>query len=318
MPKTTQADAREAYLANVELRTLRYFVAVAECGSLSAAADVVHVTQPALSRQVRQFEHELGVALFRRTSRALELTAAGREFLPLAQDLLHKAQEAQRAAADLAAGTLSRITVSAPPTTLTDVIAPFLATFGPGDPVPTVVQADGAEALDGLRHETDLAIVTQAPRRPFASRPVAALPVLAYVPAGHAWSTRTRVTVAELAPQPLVVLDPSFRTRQLLDEALTDERLGGPELLECGNPQVAQALAAAGRGVAVVSDDPRFGLHPLRVHSAAGPLLVRLFAAWDPTHSAAARLAGVAERLRAYVAARYPEEPAARVSRASR
>lgn len=307
------------HIGNVELRTLRYFVAVAESGSLSAAADVVHVTQPALSRQIRQFEHELGVALFRRTTRALELTAAGREFLPLAQGVLRKAQEAQRAAADLAAGALSRITISAPPTTLTDVIAPFLATFGPGDPVPRVVPADAEEALDGLRRGTDLAVVTRVPRRPYASRPVAALPVLAYVPAGHPWAARTQVTVAELTAEPLVVLDRTFRTRQLLDEALTEEQLAGPELLECGNPQVAQALAAAGRGVAVVSDDPRFGLHPLRVSSAAGPLLVRLFAAWDPTHSAAAQLDGVADGLRAYVSARYPAEPAARGrSRASR
>ena len=72
----------------VELRTLRYFVAVAENDSLSAAADVVKITQPALSRQVAQFERTLGIRLFHRPGRSLELTAAGREFLPIARGVL--------------------------------------------------------------------------------------------------------------------------------------------------------------------------------------------------------------------------------------
>ncbi|MFG1955159.1 LysR family transcriptional regulator [Micromonospora sp. NPDC048830] len=289
----------------MELRTLRYFVAVAESGSLSAAADVVLVTQPALSRQLRQFERELGVRLFHRPGRALELTAAGREFLPLAREVLGRADSARRAATDLAAGGLGRLGIAAPATTLTDVIAPFLATFGPGDPIPTVLEADGPTAVAALSRGIDLAIVTQPPQRPLMSRPVAVLPLFAYVPAEHRWAGRARVELGELAVEPLVVLDRSFRARQILDEAFTAEQLEGGPLLECSNPQVAQALAAAGRGAAVVSDDPRFDLVPLRLDGAHGPLQIRLFAAWQPGHHAAGTLVDISRRLSEFVSSRY-------------
>lgn len=289
----------------MELRTLRYFVAVAEQGSLSAAAEVVLVTQPALSRQLRAFERELGLALFRRPGRALVLTAAGREFLPVAREVLHQADRARRTAADLAAGRLGTLTISAPITTVTDVIAPFLATFTRHDPVPTVVVADGPAALAALDRDTDLAVVTRAPNRPLVGLRLAVLPVFASVPPTHPWAGRSGVELGELAKEPLVVLDRSFRPRQLLDEAFTAADLIGASRLECGSPQVAQALAAAGRGVAVVSDDPRFGLVSLPIRLDGGLLQIRLFGAWRPDHHAAATVAQLAARLGEFVASRY-------------
>ncbi|TNC23444.1 LysR family transcriptional regulator [Amycolatopsis alkalitolerans] len=289
----------------MELRTLRYFVAVAGRGSVSAAAEVVHVTQPALSRQLRHLERELRLDLFDRRGNRLELTAAGAQFLPVARDVLRRADDALSAAEAFAAGHLVRITISAPTTTLTDLVAPFLATFGPGDPLPTVVETTGTGAL---RHGADLAIVTQPPATEWDSLALAVLPLWAYVPAGHPWRRRKRVRLADLVREPLVVLDPSFRARQILQEALATDGLGTRELIECGNAQVAQALAAAGRGVAVVSDDPRFGLHGLRISGASAELRISLFAAWAPSHHAASSLASLAHRLRTFAADRYGTE----------
>ena len=65
----------------MELRHLRYFVSVAEQGSVSKAAQQVHVSQPALSRQIRDLEAELGVQLFDRVGRGIELTAEGHDLL---------------------------------------------------------------------------------------------------------------------------------------------------------------------------------------------------------------------------------------------
>ena len=144
----------------MELRTLASFVAVVDAGSLSAAADVVRITQPALSRQVRQLERDLGIALFRRGHRRLELTSAGREFLPVARDLIQRDDNARRLATTLGAGRLSTVTIAAPTTTLTDVITPFLTTFEPLDPVPTIRAADTASALTQLDGDVDLALVT--------------------------------------------------------------------------------------------------------------------------------------------------------------
>lgn len=83
----------------MELRHLRYFVAVAEEGSLTVAAEKrLHTAQPSLSRQLRDLEYEVGAQLFVRTSRGVELTAAGRAFLEHARLALHQAAEAVAAA----------------------------------------------------------------------------------------------------------------------------------------------------------------------------------------------------------------------------
>ncbi|MET0766472.1 MAG: LysR family transcriptional regulator, partial [Aeromicrobium sp.] len=79
-------------------------------------------------------------------------------------------------------------------------------------------------------------------------------------------------------------------------------------IIDCSNPQVAQALAAAGRGVAIVSDDSRFDLVPVRLAGRDGVLRIELFAAWEPDHHAAATLAELAGRLRAFCIERYGDD----------
>jgi DNA-binding transcriptional LysR family regulator len=298
----------------VDLRLLTTFSTVAELGSVSAAAEALHVTQPALSRQLQQLERQVGVALFHRHHRRLSLTAAGHTFLTAARDVLTSAEAARSLAEALAAGRLERVRAAAPTTTLTDVVAPFLATLGPQDPLITVQEAHSAQAVDGLHDHLDLAVLTIPPPRHLASATVADLPVWAYVRAGHPYAGRDAVPVAELADQRLLVLDPGSRPRALLDEALLRGAIAPRDVVECSNPQVAQALAAAGRGVAVVSDDPRFDLERTLVLDPAGaPLTLRLVAAWDPQHHAAAELAAIAGRLAAFCAERYPGRGRARL-----
>ena len=83
----------------MELRHLRYFVAVAEAGSMKLAAESrLHTSQPSLSRQMRDLEHEVGVALLVRSVRGVELTAAGRAFLDHARLALMQVEAAAEAA----------------------------------------------------------------------------------------------------------------------------------------------------------------------------------------------------------------------------
>lgn len=87
----------------MELRHLRYFVAVAEAGSLKLAAEEkLHTTQPSLSRQIRDLEHEVGASLFSRSARGVELTPAGRTFLDHARVMLSQAETAIQSARQLA------------------------------------------------------------------------------------------------------------------------------------------------------------------------------------------------------------------------
>src|SRR6478735_1535742 len=140
----------------VQLRHVRYFVATADAGSVSAAAARVHVTQPALSRQLRQLEQDLGVTLFDRSAGRLALNRTGRALLPAARDLLASADALQRRAGYHAGGGLERVTIAAPTVTLTDIVSPFVATMSADDPVVDVLQGDGRTTTELLQAGADL------------------------------------------------------------------------------------------------------------------------------------------------------------------
>src|ERR1700756_5174683 len=90
--------------AHIDLRHLRYFIAVAEERSFRGAAERLHISQPPLSRQIRQLEEELAVDLLERGKSGVSLTAAGGAFLPEAQRTLEQAERAVRAAQSAGGG----------------------------------------------------------------------------------------------------------------------------------------------------------------------------------------------------------------------
>ncbi len=289
----------------MELRTVRYFLAVVDEGTVTAAADAVRVTQPALSRQLQLLERELGIELFERSAGRLALSPAGRALVPLARDLLNSAQMLQIGARLQAEGRLAQVTLAAPTTTLTDVVAPFIATLQPEDPTPQVFASDGLEATEALQRGADIVITNHRPRPPLSVLPIAVLPVWAYVPPEHPWARTEVVGLADLLAEVVIALPPVFSARQALDVAIERLRAAPHALVEASSGTVAQALAAAGRGVAVVSNDSRFGLHGVLIDGDAEYLCVHLFAAWSPRHPAKNLLSSLSERLRDYVLARY-------------
>lgn len=289
----------------MELRTIGYFVAVADAGSVSAASRLTHITQPSLSRQLRQLERELGLDLFTRRDGRLTLTPAGRQFLPTARELLNQAESTRAAAAQLRAGSLPTVSVAAPAVTVNDVVAPFFATFGPSDPMPRVLPLDAADEYSALDRGADLVIGTRPPPATLARTRVAALPVSAYVRADHPLAERSEITIRELCDHELLVPAPDSHARRALDAAVETAELP-VRLTEFSSSQVAQAVAAAGRGIAVVSDDPRFDLRPLTVRIGADEVLrIGLHAAWQPRHHGADQLAALAARFKRFVRERY-------------
>ncbi|MEV4287692.1 LysR family transcriptional regulator [Nonomuraea bangladeshensis] len=294
----------------MELRHLRYFLAVVDHGTTARAAEAALVAQPSLSRQLRRLEADLKLALFDHSGGRLRLTSAGRQFVPIARDLLARAAAAQEAARALGTGQVSRITIAAPVTTIADVIAPFIATTGGHDAMITVQEVLPADAYDALWRGADVAISSAPPPLHLAGGAVARLPVLAYPPPGHPWEGRARVGIAELAEQPLLLLTAEHGTRRLFDHAVLRAGVRYATAFETSIPQIAQALAAAGRGVAVVSDDPRYGLHPVSVDGTDGPISISLFAGWSAGHYAAATIAPLVERLSSYCVDRYGAEAA--------
>src|ERR1700760_1295598 len=95
----------------MELRHFRYFVAVAEEENVTRAAARLHVSQPPLSRQIRDLERELGTKLFERNANGVRLTEAGREFLVEARDVLRRADAAVERVKAVALGKLGRVRI---------------------------------------------------------------------------------------------------------------------------------------------------------------------------------------------------------------
>lgn len=289
----------------MELRHLRYFLAVVDRGSTIGAAEACHVTQPSLSRQLRSLERSLRVGLFHRDGNRLRLTAAGERFVPIARDLVSRAEAAGALAAALATGQPPALTIAAPVTTITDVIAPFIATTRADDPFITVQEELPAAVYRTLKRGADLAISSVPPPTGMVGRSIARLPILGYVPPDHPLAQVPEIAIEEMAQQPLIVLTPEHRTRRLLDDALLVAGVGGWIAFETSVPQVAQALAAAGHGVAVVSDDIRYGLHPLTIVAGGSPLCIRLYAVWDTGNYAADAIRELVTRLSEFCVERY-------------
>src|SRR4051794_34596160 len=146
----------------MELRRIRYFVAVAEELHFRRAAQRLHLAQPALSQQVWKLELELGVELLHRTKRSVALTPAGAIFLGEARLLLRHADEAARAAREAQSGKAGRLRLGrladAVPPVLPRAIAAFASRYPGIEIAPETVQA--SRAVEDVRSgRLDVAVV---------------------------------------------------------------------------------------------------------------------------------------------------------------
>jgi DNA-binding transcriptional LysR family regulator len=160
----------------MEISQLRTIIHVAELGSLSKAADRLHIAQPALSRQVRMLEEELGFALFSRHGRGMVVTEQGREVLKHAMRVLAELEEIRATATDADTPLTGTVAIGLPPTVADIISVPLVAAFGKAHPKVTLrlVSAYTGYLTDWLyRGELDIAVLYD-PRlaRSLRSRPL--------------------------------------------------------------------------------------------------------------------------------------------------
>ncbi|WP_051855302.1 LysR family transcriptional regulator [Streptomyces sp. NRRL S-1868] len=295
----------------MELRVLRYFLAVAEAESVTAAARRIPLAQPSLSRQLSALEKELGVTLFSRGAGSLTLNAAGRRFRPLAQDLVRRAEQAAETMAAMGRGEEAALAVVAAAPTVACLLAPFMAEGGTGGPaLRDALQEEPSKVFDTLVHsDADFGVSTTPAPAPLESAFLGRTPVLAQMPPSHPWAGRTSITLAELVTEPLIVMTRSHMARLVVDEAVSAADLAPADVTESGSSAFAQALAARGRGVCLVTDTTRFDLRALVVHAPEGPLTVPLYAGWDPSHYADSAIRALVDGLRTHLDARLEQFP---------
>lgn len=241
----------------MDIRQLEYVVAVAEEASFTKAARRAHVAQPGISSQIRRLEDELGIELFARTTRRVELTEAGAAVLPSARSALRACEQIRDVAEELTGLRRGHVTVGTMVATSTPRLVELLSSFRRQHPgIDVQLRIERSETLlaalvDG---SVDLALVGLSAAPPpgvdFAATLEGAL--VAVVGAGHLLTAKRRITLAELCANDLIVMADGTGVRSAFDGAA--RRLGVvPQIaIEASTPDAVADFAAAGFGVGVV------------------------------------------------------------------
>ena len=231
----------------MELRRVRYFVAVAEELHFRRAAERLHLAQPALSQQVRKLEQELGVELLHRTKRGVALTSVGAVFLDEARRLLRHAEETARIARDAGSGAKARMRLGhlcdAVPAALPRAISAFASRYPAVEIVPETTTP--RRAVEDVRAgRLDIAVVgLPAEATGLRVTPFAEEHIVAAIAERHLLSGQTQIPLAALADTPVALLpragNPAFH-----DAVLAGCRTAGlsPHLIDVAEPSVEHAL----------------------------------------------------------------------------
>ena len=211
-------------LTRIELRHLRYFLAVAEEAHFTRAAAKLHVTQPTLSHQIRELEGQLHLALFDRVGRRVKLTAAGETLLPHAQRVVRELAAAQTALDELHGLKRGVLKVGIMQTVNACVIPEIVARFGAAHPSINVTCNEMAVAdieadLESGRLDLGISFLPPA-RKTLAGQELFAEELVAVVAADHPLAKRRQLRIREVAKYPLALLAQKYCTRQLIDRAM--------------------------------------------------------------------------------------------------
>ncbi|MCB9845296.1 MAG: LysR family transcriptional regulator [Phycisphaeraceae bacterium] len=248
----------------MELTPLRYLVAIGQTGHMTRAAEVLGVSQPALSAAVRKLEDELGVPLFDRTGRGVALTQAGRVFLEHASSALRDVEAGKRAVRALAGLETGTIRVGGGATAMAYLLPTAVRAVRDAHPgLRFYVREAGSDAIAGaiLTGELDLGIVTLPITHPGSGDLMNVHRVRdelrLIVPPGHALDGQRGFRWKDLAEQPVVGFEAGTAVRAVIDAAAFAHGVALDVVMEVRSIQSIEQMVRAGIGVGFVS---RFAL----------------------------------------------------------
>jgi LysR family transcriptional regulator, cyn operon transcriptional activator len=237
----------------MNLRHLRTFACVAETGSIARAVSRLHVSQPAASRQILSLERELGVQLFDRVGRRLRLTSEGEDLLRQSRRLLSEAEVLAERARILKGGHTGILRVGATPMAIESTLAGFFSQYRRAHPAVEVhILEDGGLRLPARLERGDVHFALIVPDGRFRFRLLYPCHNLAIISRRNPLSRRRTLDVAELADEPLLVLQRGFGSREWFDSACAVAHIRPRIHLEGTAPHALIALARLGHGIAVV------------------------------------------------------------------
>ncbi|MFC7418724.1 LysR family transcriptional regulator [Iodobacter arcticus] len=295
-------------MMNVTLRQLRAFVAVAKSASFTEAASQLHITQSALSGLIKELENTLGVQVVYRSTRKVQLSEVGGEFLPLAIRVLQDLDEAFHAIRDLKTLKSGLVRVAAPQLMACTLMPEIIAAFNKQYPAVQIRLSDCAvEAVQSKVHsgEVDFAI---GPERE-ASHEITAhslfeIPFVAVFPPDHPLGTQSSVTWTDISRYPLIALQGEYTQRLSADLQAASGTLTLTPDVEVTFMTTALSMVAAGLGVTICLPyaTSLLDLYNLQTRSLLAPQLSRKFYLLTKKERPLSPAAqGVADFIREYV-----------------
>ncbi len=260
----------------MKLQQLRYFVTVVKTGfNISEAARLLHTSQPGVSRQLMQFEQELGIPLLRRTKNSIAgLTEDAQPILELAARILADAEGIKQLALDVQAGETKSVTVVTTHSFARHMVAEPLSRLSGRQPLVrvTINQSSSEGALQQvLSGEADIALNTKhADNIELSSLPVFKLPRILVAPKGHPILECSNISLEDIARHPHVAYPQAFAARRSLDETFAAQHLKCNVVITATDADMVMACVSKGLGIAILTtlstqdiDTRRVNLAPL-------------------------------------------------------
>lgn len=240
----------------IDFDGIQAFVAIAELGGFSKAAEQLHVTQTALTRRVQKLEAYLGLRLLDRTTRFVELTAVGREFLPQAKSIVSEMTLAVGRLKDMSRNSRGSFTLACVPTMASNVLPKAIGKYAavhPGNRI-RLIDTSAFEVRDAVLHgQAELGIGIPTDRHPeLDETPLLEEPLMFFCRNEHQLSGMKSVTWSDMRDIDLIVVSTMTATRVFMDYQLAKRGISLSGAYEVQHHATAISLVAAGLGAAIL------------------------------------------------------------------
>lgn len=248
----------ETITNSMDFYQLSYFKKVCEMQSLSRAAELLRITQPAVSKQIKALEEELGEKLFDRIGRKVFLTRAGDVLYGHADRILRSVQEAKTAVSDMASecageliiGTSDHISIHRLPGVLKACLNAFPR-------IDLKLRCHRSETILDMvaKNQVDLGVITlQKTSTHIISRTIWQDPMSLIVPAGHPLASVRRIRLKDIIPYGLILTEAGTETRKMIDAVFAGKRLTPNVAMEVAYIETIKSLVKTGLGIAFLPD----------------------------------------------------------------
>ena len=286
------------------LQQLRLFAAVARHKSFTRAAEDVHLTQPAVSIQVKRLEEKIGMPLMEHMGKKLHLTAAGEEVYAACRDVLTRLDDLETALGDLqgeVAGPLTVTVVSPAKYFAPHLLGNFVRRYPKVEPRLQITNR--AQLLARLSaNEDDLYIMGRVPEEfSVTNHPIVDNVLVAVARPDHPLASRKNITLEQLTHERLIGREPGSGTRKAIEDMFENQGLKVVPYMELGSTEAMKQGVIGGLGIAILS------LHSLRLELDAGELTVLdvqdfpIHRQWYAVHRQGKRLSNAAQAFLAYL-----------------